>query len=262
MTENWMVYMARVNDEVASVSVDLALWDLAPNPQLPVIAWVFVEMKQPRPDGLPSREEAPALGAIEDRLTEALKPSGTVLAGIIGSAGFREFYFYAPDEAEFRKTAEATIAVSPEYRFEVGAQPDLEWSQYLNVLYPSKSQMRMSQNVMVLEQLKSRGDIPTEKRPIDHFVYFPAPEARDMFRKWAAGQGFAVSPSKTDTDEQFGLQLTREDTADPDKIHEVTFQLLAQAEEFEGEYDGWGCPVVSRDKQPKRSWLDKVFKSK
>jgi len=50
--ENWDSYIARVNDELASLFVNLARRSHAPDPSLPTLLWAHLKMRSPRPDGL------------------------------------------------------------------------------------------------------------------------------------------------------------------------------------------------------------------
>lgn len=260
MEQNWAVYMCRVNDELASILVDLALWDVAPNPRLPVLGWVFVEMNNARPDGLPSAEEAPQLRAIEDALSAALAPAGGMLAGLLGNAGRREMYFYMPEDASFALLIEKAMQAFPTYRYECDSKLDTEWTQYLDLLYPAPAQRRSIENQKVLAQLRQHGDICDEPREIDHFVYLPSDAALKEYASWAEGLGFKVVPTKSSTAQDDGLQLTRIDTADLASIDEVTNELEARALVLGGKYDGWGSPVVRGVASTKKgSWLKRLF---
>ena len=49
---------------------------------------------------------------------------------------------------------------------------------------------------------------------------------------------------KEDIDNEYPYQLVigRED--DFENIDEIVWYLMDLAEEFDGEYDGWGCPII------------------
>ena len=89
MSDEWDSYFANVNDELASLFVDLGIRDSLPDPLRPHLTWCWVYMNQPRADGLSDGDEAPLLGAIEDDFLGSLKE--TAFAGRITTAGRREF---------------------------------------------------------------------------------------------------------------------------------------------------------------------------
>ncbi len=45
--------------------------------------------------------------------------------------------------------------------------------------------------------------------------------------------------------DELGLELKRLDPVVLEHIHQVVMQLKTLAEKYQGEYDGWGCPVVN-----------------
>jgi hypothetical protein len=73
MSKEWDFYFARVNDDLASLFVDLGIRDSARDPLRTYLVWCWVYMNQARSDGLSSAGEAPILGTIEDDLVGSLK---------------------------------------------------------------------------------------------------------------------------------------------------------------------------------------------
>jgi len=266
MAEAWEVYVSRVNDELASICVDSALQSIAPCANLPVVGWVFVEMNSPREDGLPSSTEAPALRKIEDKLVDSLSLSGSKLAGIIGSAGVREFYFYVSSADWFADAVSVSMRDFSSYRYDAGAQPDPEWRQYFDVLCPTRIDKRMIENRKVLTALRGHGDSPSEPRDVDHFAYFSNQTERSHFCDWATSQGFEAEASDADdltSSKPWGAAFTRCHPVDEETIDGITIELEDKAIEFGGYYDGWGCPVTkSKTTSGPPSWLSKILKNK
>ena len=239
--------MARMNGEVASVLVDLSLRQDAPDPQLPTIGWAFVDMKSPRPDGLPSAAEKSVLYEIEEAICDGLAEHQAVLAGVVGSAGRREFYFYLPSADAFAMAVDQAMTAFPAYTYHRGSQPDPSWNHYLEVLYPNPIELEIIKNGQLVALLKSKGDTMEASRVVDHFAYFVSRLGRDQFSKWATREGFAVEDSDKDdfsSSHPYGIQASREDTLMPDSINGLTITLIERAAEFNGIYDGWGCPIT------------------
>ena len=137
-SEDWQVYMSRVNGEPGAIRVDLGLGPVVPLADKTHLLWVWVYFQSPREDGLSNSEESPQLYAIEDELVpEVERWCRAVLAGCITTQGRREFYFYGETADRFEDSVTRAMQGFPEYRFELNRQLDTDWTEYLNLLYPT-----------------------------------------------------------------------------------------------------------------------------
>lgn len=143
MSDEWDFYFARVNDAVSSIFVDLGIRSDVPLEKRPWLLWVWVEMRAPRPDGLSSNEEAPKLHEIGEALVAAIAPAcdGQLVGRITGS-NRREFYFYASEPGGLDAAVANAMKGFAEYAFEAGSTFQPEWEQYLELLYPSESNLQ------------------------------------------------------------------------------------------------------------------------
>ena len=73
VSENWEFYFANVNDNLASIFVDVGIHDSKLDADRPWLLWVWVDLNSPREDGLTKPEEFETLCQIEDCLDETLK---------------------------------------------------------------------------------------------------------------------------------------------------------------------------------------------
>lgn len=136
-TSNWQSYLCKVNDELASVYVDLGLESSEPLLETSKLIWLWIRLNHPREDGLSSDEELDALCNFEDELEDTIskhKPSH--YAGRITTQGRREFYFYVASATEFKEVMDDLLEAHPEYSFQYGEKPDDLWSHYFNTLLP------------------------------------------------------------------------------------------------------------------------------
>lgn len=252
MSDAWDFYFANVNGVIASLFVDLGIRDSVPNADRPWLLWTWVYFRKPRPDGLSSSEEAPILNDIEDSLTKAGKETAEAeLVGRITTAGRREFYFYGPRPDEFETAVAIALKSFSDYEFDTGAKEDPEWSQYLNVLYPSPEEHQRIKNRHVIDVLEKHGDSLKKPRPVSHWAYFKSAQDRNTFIAKAVGAGFKViNQSQSDdleADHPFGVTLERMDRVDWDSINEVTLELFRSAEQVNGDYDGWETRIEKDD---------------
>jgi regulator of RNase E activity RraB len=241
MSEDWDFYFARVDDEIASLYVDLGIARDAPLASHPLLGWVRVEMQDPRPDGLSSDAEFDALIAIEDGLLATLDQVGAIFVGRNTSSGQRDFYFYMSDAGAFEFAARALLESHPDYRFDLGTRPDAEWSSYFNFLSPSEAERQRIRNRHVREALSRHGDCLTAVRPIDHMIILPDASAREAFIAQAAADGFTIESQGSTEEGEAYVNIAREDR--PAEIDTVVLKLVEASRELGGHYDGWGCEV-------------------
>jgi hypothetical protein len=254
MTGNWDSYFCRVNDELASIFLNLDAAGPDAETIRPWLVWVWVDFRDPRPDGLSSHSEAPVLYEIEDALSGQL--GATVQAepvGRITTAGRREFYFYAPSIERAEEAVAAAMASFPAYTYDFGVKEDPEWSHYQRVLYPTPREYQRMQNRRVVHALRENGDVLVEPRPVRHWIYFSDPAARKQFILRVALEDFSVPTNclseHPGTVRPFGVCVERQDRVDEQSIDDVVLGLLEHAKATNGEYDGWESKVVVAPEQ-------------
>ena len=245
MTDNWDFYALRVDDQPASIFVDLGIQQQAPLRSHPHMAYVRLRMNQPRPDGLSSQEEFDTLIDIEEALEANLCNDEVGYVGRNTSGDCRDFYFYAVTPTDWQSRVDETLAPFKDYEYETGTREDPEWSAYFNFLLPSARSRQMIENRRVCEALERYGDKLTVEREIDHWCYFQSAEAVEAYIAEVSPLGFQVrNRSVTDSEpSRFGVQIWRLDTPSYAHIDDVTLPLFEAALHLGGDYDGWECPV-------------------
>jgi len=250
LSDDWDFYFGRVNDVVSSIFVDLGVRPDAPNEARPWLLWVWVTLQQPRTDGLSSSEEAPRLNEIGAALDATLSVTcGAQLVGRITGAGRREFYFYAAEPGAVDEAAKNAMQSFAGYAFETGSAFQPGWDHYLDLLYPSDTNLERMRNRRLLEALEADGDVHETPRKVDHFLYFADEEGRTSCRDTLAEIGFAIEEEGVAEEEDaalpYSLVVSRVDSIDMRTINGITLELARFAGEHRGDYDGWGCEVVT-----------------
>lgn len=247
MTDDWDFYSLRVDDKPASIYVDLGAERAPPDARLRFLACLRLFMRQPRSDGLSSREEFETLIAIEDALTADLCGPDTAYVGRCTSNGCRDFYFYVATSETWETRVDDLLERFTGYEYETGFREEADWSTYFSFLLPGEIDRQRIENRRVCAALEKRGDNLTEAREIDHWSYFPDEPSLRAFVAEAIDLGFAVRVvSAGDSgDPRFCAQLWRRDVPSYDRIDEVTVPLFEAARKHGGEYDGWECRVES-----------------
>jgi hypothetical protein len=243
MADNWDFFFLLVDDQPASIYVDLGIVTDAPLGRYPHMGYVRVEMRHPRDDGLSSQEEFHDLCRLEDDLTARIAGEGdAIYVGRNTSNGCRDFYFYAADASRFTRAAEAAAARHPSYRCEIGSRPDPAWTVYFDFLSPSDDDRQRMANRGVRDALERHGDLLTEARPIDHRAYFRSRDAAAALFARLERDGFQVQLPKAMDEGEYAVDFVRADS--PADMDDVAVAVARLVYELGGEYDGWGCPVV------------------
>lgn len=241
MSEHWDFYPLLVDDEPASIFLDLGIAAFAPVEGHRLAVYVQVPMLRPRPDGLSSQEEFDDLAGIEDALARvAREQDRAIYVGRNTCGGNRDFFFYTRDSEPFLEALREVAGAFPAYRIESGVRDDPDWGVYFDFLYPSTEALRRMANRGVLTALAEHGDRHGVPRDIDHFAYFDGMEDCHAFAAWAREQGFRTA-EPAEADGSISLAFARLDS--PDDIDEIAPMLEKAVTEHRGVYDGWGCEV-------------------
>lgn len=243
MSEKWDFYFCLIEDQPASIFVNMGLVANAPITGFGEFGYVRIYMRSPRADGLSSNEEFEALRELEDAITSAIIGGcGARYVGRTTSDGARTLYFYAADGAAFDVVAKEAMVRFPDYEADIGHQDDPDWEVYRGFLYPSPSDHQRILNRHTVESLKEHDDNPNALRQIDHWAYFPDSSGADQYAAFVESEGFRLSHREQNEDGKYLVRCDRVDR--PDQIDEVTLPLHERAVELGGEYDGWECPIT------------------
>lgn len=248
--DDWDAYFSEIDDSPASILVNLAARDAAPDAEYTWLVLATVSFQSPDENGFPSSEESERLDPIEDSLITSLESTGKArFVGRITTQGRRTLSFYATSGEGWSTVSAA--ASTPSYSFEIEAQPDEDWEFYINMLYPGAVEMQFIQNRRLMEQLVEHGDQIETPRPVTHWLYFATTDGRDEFVEEAAKEGFSLVPDSFSVDEAnehpYGVSVQRDDAVDWESANDTTLVLLRLAEQSGGSYDGWETALVTDD---------------
>lgn len=246
MSDDWDFYLCHVEDTTASQFVDLGIHDEAPLPGLEEMAYLRLQLREPRDDGLADRGEFERLTEIEDALAAAVADDAKIAyVGRSTANGCRDFFFYCADAQATQSCLSGAMVPFSGYEFETGAHADPQWSAYFEFLYPSPREFQMILNGRVLASLEEYGDQFDIEREVCHWIFFPSSEDRSRFMGAAVERGYQVieQDDEGEGDRKFTLKVARTHAVDFGTINDVVLELFDLAEECNGEYDGWETPV-------------------
>jgi uncharacterized protein (TIGR01619 family) len=246
MSDDWDFWFCELEEKSLFVFVDLGIHSEAPIETYAHLAFVRLQMHQPRSDGLPSKEEYPTLVQIEESLrAQVCADSLSLFIGIGSSQGRRIFYFYTREPARFSSLIALAMKNFPDYRFRSEIKDDPFWQIYRSFLYPPPEELERIGNRRVCDRLKENGDDLTTPRAIDHCAYFSDTIAMSEFVQYLRREGFKILSESLISNGKLRVEFSRSDV--PQQIDDVTLTLFREVSAMSGEYDGWGCVTCPKD---------------
>jgi regulator of RNase E activity RraB len=236
---DWSSYFAKLEGAPISIAVDLGLRELVPLLEKPTAYTIAIALREPDEHGMTNEREYRVLAQVEEALARRLEDAQIVQVGRVTGRGMRTFHYYGPDVAAMQQMVSGIMRTYPEYRFKALSAADPTWAIYTSYLFPDDSQLAFAQDMKLLQALMGAGDHFDRARDIEHVVEFDDSGKRDAFARAMANHGYGIAIDS----QANAVRCTKRDTIDPFKITEMRMALTTLAEEFGGEYDGWGCEV-------------------
>lgn len=242
--EEWESYACQVDDEPASILLNLAYRDERPS-GTDTVYYVGLQILDPGDHGMGVEPDVKELWRLEDEISDALVAKGFTYVGRLRSQGDWQLTFYAASgrEPELEELVQGALGEG-DRGYRVGSKEDPTWSYFEDFLMPDEERWQWILDRRVLTNLAKSGDVHTVPRPVDHFIEFRNSASRDAFLIAARERGFsAEAGAREEGEECHTAQLVRTDQVTLGHIHEVVMEIVELAEEHGGAYDGWGAPV-------------------
>ena len=249
--EDWCIYLcnAFACDLPAVIRTNLALTDFQFTANYPKRLELQILYKNADENGFPIREEGEYLYRIEDAVVEIIEKHGDMLAGVVRCDERVRIVSYAKNELGYYDEISEMMAENfPEYAYTFAVFEDKDWDMYFHALYPDKYEYQSIMNMRLIENIKSDGDSMVP-RVLEHCLLFKTEENGEVFLTNVMEEGFYKLSSENlsnneDIDKEYPyvLVIGREDAFE--NIDEIVWYLMNVAEEFDGEYSGWGCHSV------------------
>lgn len=240
---DWENYVSPLGGRPVSVNVDLGLHDAALGSEYPYVIIARVRILEPDLQGMPDKQEAAELLALEDQMVASLaRQNGALFAGRFTQRGIREFYFYAPDTSGYKQALQRVFDAHASYHWLAQAKRDEKWENYHSVLYPSDQDKIRIYSRKRLEEIS--GQDPKESRFffVSHYFAFPSSSSREKLLRDPLISGYQVEYMPKDTDQgkaNFELVISRRDRPDLPWIEKTVIPLLKAAQSAGGLYKGW-----------------------
>ena len=249
--EDWGVYLcnAFAYDLPAVIRTNLALRDFEYTANYPNRLHLQILYKNANDSGFPTREEGEYVYSIEDAVEEIVKQHGDMLAGVVKCDERVRIFAYVKNELGYYDEISAVMSKNfPDYAYTLAVVDDPDWELYFQGLYPDRYEYQSIMNMRLIEDIKSDGDSMVP-RVLEHCLLFKTEEHGEDFLAKVMEDGFIKLSSENQTDNEdidkeypYVLVIGREDAFE--NIDEIVWYLMDLAEEFDGEYSGWGCHIV------------------
>ena len=249
--EDWGVYLcnAFAYDLPAVIRVNLALRDFEYTANYPNRLHLQILYKNANDSGFPTREEGEYVYSIEDAVEEIVEQHGDMLAGVVKCDERVRVFAYVKNELGYYDEISAMMSEKfPEYAYTLAVVEEPDWELYFQALYPDRYEYQSIMNMRLIENIKSDGDSMVP-RVLEHCLLFKTEENGEAFLAKVMEDGFIKLSSENQSDNEdidkeypYVLVIGREDAFE--NIDEIVWYLMDLAEEFDGEYSGWGCHIV------------------
>ena len=249
--EEWGVYLCDsfAYDLPAVIRTNLALRDFEYTANYPKRLHLQILYKNANDNGFPTREEGEYVYHIEDAVEEIVKQHGDMLVGVVKCDERAHIFAYAKNELGYGDEISEMMSENfPDYAYTLAIVDDPDWELYFQGLYPDRYEYQSIMNMRLIEDIKSDGDSMVP-RVLEHCLLFKIEENGEAFLAKVMEDGFIKLSSENQSDNKdidkeypYVLVIGREDAFE--NIDETVWYLMDLAEEFDGEYSGWGCSVV------------------
>ena len=249
--EDWGVYLcnAFAYDLPAVIRTNLALRDFEYTANYPKRLHLQILYKNANDSGFPTREEGEYVYSIEDAVEEIVEQHGDMLAGVVKCDERVRIFAYTKNELGYYDEISAVMSKNfPDYAYTLAVVDDPDWELYFQALYPDRYEYQSIMNMRLIEDIKSDGDSMVP-RVLEHCLLFKTEENGEAFLAKVMEDSFIklssedrINNEDIDKEYPYVLVIGREDAFE--NIDEIVWYLMDLAEEFDGEYSGWGCHIV------------------
>ena len=250
--EDWGVYLCDsfTCDLPAVIRANLALRDFEYTAKYPKRLHLQILYKNANDSGFPTREEGEYVYHIEDAVEEIVKQYGDMLVGVVKCDERAHIFAYAKNELGYGDEISEIMSENvPDYAYTLAVVEDEAWEMYFHALYPDRYEYQSIMNMRLIEDIKSDGDSMVP-RVLEHCLLFKTEGNREAFLAKVMEDGFIKLSSEDrsnneaiDKEYPYLLVIGREEAFE--NIDGIVWYLMDLAEEFDGDYDGWGCSVVN-----------------
>lgn len=244
MEETWYSFPAQLGEYQGFISCNYSFSEIADNDKRNQHLVVRMGFKRPDEQGLPTRDEFPALKSVDEKLDRAITSSGGIYAGRITVDRYRYFHYYINFSEDKVMQLVQTVATEADYELQYILEDDNEKNNYWEELYPSLDDWQIIRDLKVLDALSDNDDENEIEREVLHWALFNSEPGAKEFSSWVEEKNYTLKSTDYDDDEeQYVVHFTHTGTMVFGDISTHSIHINRKVSELEGEYDGWETSV-------------------
>jgi hypothetical protein len=248
----WDAYLARYDEGLGSVMLNMAVAQAAPRRDLPYLLITGVTCNRCTREGFPVQSEFKRMNRLSDDINQRLfKATGSAPAHVLSVGVFtfqcqRLEYIYLADTTGIRAVLERCITKYASYKFRIQMTVDPEWETYREFLYPNEAVRAFMMNSRGVTRMIDAGDALSRPRFVEHLIYFDTIEDRELFIRYLGGTKYDIKDEREMHRDslRYQVRLARFGTVSLDEMNNQTTYLSTTAREFNGVYDGWITKLI------------------
>ncbi len=244
--------MVKMGNMPASVLVDMALIESAPDKKFPNLVITGPKTTNCNTHGIPDKEEI-------NTLEEILNATGNFLTGVtpkvlVGTVTRncqRLNYYYVKDTAGIRNALNRMYTRSyKNYSWVISIKSDPEWTSYRTFLYPDEDTRTWMENDKIIARMLQQGDSLTQQRDINFEIYFRSDTDREAFTTFAKSKGYTTIPGNAPEtpNAPFKLAVRTFNFIKMDIINPMSKELKIEARKHHGIYNQWQAVVAKTER--------------
>ena len=251
MSDNWGHYIANISGHSASIVFDKGV--AASIKTLPenISYLVTARLIEVNENKLPTDAEAERLQDLQERLDALFMKDAGYSVGRVTYNGERHYFFYTNTASKDLSDAIYKTGLELGYELGGGSREDAEKEAYFENLYPDLESRQVMLDMRVIDLLLDKDDDIHAPRLVDHVSVFQSKQAAKAYAEWAVEAGYQLDPIRKEGGlfkRTFLVETHNVTAVGVSDINPHSLGHFRKALELGGEYDGWGCTIVTQAK--------------
>lgn len=191
-------------------------------------------------NGLPTPGEHKRVTKLEDKLAAAFKPRCEYIGHVLGEG--RSIVIFVSKETEpASRSIKTSLFKEESFQLETAS-----WAWFQAGIGPSEEEIILSSSLELYQELAAHGDNHSATRPVDFTSWFRSEEMCIHFMAEVESKGFRLGKDGhwEPLIGEFYCEYTLDTPIEQSVLAPILIELHELSERFNGEFDGWACPVT------------------
>ncbi|MDF9825082.1 hypothetical protein M2475_001515 [Breznakia sp. PF5-3] len=246
ISEDWEFYYTEIDDNVASIRLDMGLETFSEYTKLKNTYVFSVFYDDQYPNGFPTKESTAMLHAIEDSLEARWGIYDIYSVGMITGNGQRSFVFMSEHEMSWEKMCSKIMKRRKHIKFSMRILRNDKGRYYEEILYPDVYGMEWIKNRNICQRLGDQGETFSEERIIDFYTCFPKQEDAEKFVAMLTSEDMKLTDFDINLNEkkEYLVYFRTFDIPSQEIMNQYSKRLLTLTIQNHGKFEGWGTTII------------------